>query len=349
MESSALSNLNSDYTLLLACPSFPPSSSSTHRASSEPLTDGLNRAIEAFLRAATSESYAGTALASGGLRTFLRHNDQQEQDAAFLLLLPGVHEHVQSLVSLEESAPVNVPLGALFFQTGSLEGLKDALTDEELESCLDDTVPHSSVLASYAVRFGQTIRALPIPIFALSGHQTPSLSSRILSDLQQNHACQTVLAQRLVSRRRDASEKLDGGPARVAVELSTEQSADDQSAETYPQMWSGLICSFADEDHYGHAIRVFTKASAWVGSSIHECPQVRIEAYDAIAIRNWRPDVLLQDGPPGGRERHIDTDATICSQCTVIRLNLVDLPFLSWLPTLSVDSLQSELGAVGEE
>ena len=119
----------------------------------------------------------------------------------------------------------------------------------------------------------------------------------------------------------------DASPARVAVFLA--------DSDARRPDWEDLVCSFHDEQRHGHEIRLFlpsTSTSVAVGSMLGACPDVAYRRATEERVNGFKPDICLIS-----QNVTVQMDAT----CVHIVLPPSQIRHLDWLPTLSLESLQS--------
>ena len=294
----------SGFLLLLACP--------TERISQAPLSsDERPTTIETLLRVAGSEEYAGNVLALVGFSS-----TKQPTHRARRLVPRSANAQMETegpVRPISVSVRLRYATAPMFFHSSWLNALEVGWSKEN-GSHLDTASYIGSRLAQSRRLYG-----LPIPNQL---EMYPTSPDR-LQELQ--YLLESQLSQDGVSKA--PSIEAEGSAAKVAIFLA--------DADVHNTDWQDLVCSFHNEQTYGHEVQVFLptgSASLHAGSMLGACPEVTYRRVTEERLTRFGPDICL-----------VSEGAIISAQTGCIRIvaPTSEVRHLEWLPTLSVESLRS--------
>lgn len=314
----AFNDIPSDYVLLLRCP--------VHDMTAD-ASGSRADFLSTLLQIAGTEDYSSKALSTSGIARRPPGSEVHGLISYGIQAKPREEGHEEhDYRQLLESRAVDIPFGDLLIQTAWLDGLK---IDDDLSSAKGYTSRQLDLVASIGqiLQNHLRIQTWAIPLDPASVYTSESLRLDLITFSKRLSAEGLLEDQNNIDRVNDGTL---GSPAKVAVLLS-------RTDREYVEAWETIICGFADESVYGHAVRVFlpsdlTDSHAFVVS----CPEVEMPPLGIDAVQAWSPDICLKATGTG-------VDVSVSTfPCFHIEVPGPELSFLDWIVALPLESLLSK-------
>ena len=324
---SALRGLDEDYLLFLSCP-VGTTSGETESKEANTSFD----AIELLLHVAGTEVYSCCVLATSGFSVIY---DKRNKSAEAIIIPRASDSIVEGVKLLDESVFLDIPIGSILMQESWLNVLAATTKPDtgKILGSFGDYLGLGSQLA-LLLRHELTIRSFGMPLPTRFGaHNTDAivdlldLTRTISSVVNGNEVWLELTGTGKLVEPADELAIDDGSPGKIALFLPLGPRDLDECTAT-------IACGFANEQHYGHRIRLFAPiSSGLVGQTVETCPDVSIELLDQRILEEWKPDICLAPSAElvNGQQN-----------CQKILIPEQELCHADWLPSLPIESLRSE-------
>jgi hypothetical protein len=318
----AFNEIVTDHTVLLQCPS-------PHEGELTASTDY----ITTLLRMVGTDEYSNTLLSTSGLARRSEGTAELAGWNVYASTGEPVHDDSDNTLfrKLEESRPVDLPMGNLLFSSVWLDALRMQV-DGQLRSSHQTSYRATTIseALAYQLRLNLGIDAWALPIPVPQAYSSEDLLAQMIDFAKTLADDFMQFGTSTVSKDADADH---GSAARVAVLLPSSQS-------DAISLWESIICGFAEDGIYEHEIKVFLSASSLSNDLfIRSCPEVQLQALETRAVQDYKPDICLTTiGADIGA--YIDI---VAASCVHINVPEAEVAHLDWMPALPVESLRSKL------
>lgn len=322
-----IQDLQAPFVLVTGCPAHSIESNTAWR-----YAEHISQLMRSFTRIALTDLYHNAVLATAGVKLGHAPSDRLSQKSDFITFSAEPADRITS-THIIETTEIDIPVSTAFFPSYLItqHAWKENYTGIDDSAALSATrrLPFASALA-VKIRLASefVVRIFGLPVVGKQGigsHSfsslTEALKNPVISDAVASFRQPAPILKPAFQTDTDSPVKA-GSAARIAVLL---QDID------YIHEWFPLICAFAGEQHHGHLVTIFSANGN--GQLARLCHDVEVVQLSLRSLQSFSADICL-----AGANENVSHFAR---DCTLIALCRDDLGLLDWLPTLSLESLQS--------